>query len=106
ELVQSALFRGTRGHVAILPGIAKNSGAVRFVYQDASPVPPHSCLDGSLESVINHAFGLFDLGLLFCGQRPCPAKHLVFKRSTMVEGKNVEFLIKSNGHCMVPLILR
>mgnify|MGYP003694178497 CR=1 FL=1 len=98
ELRLPALLGGTRGHVPFGRGIAQDGGAELLVDEDAGPLLPNTGRDGAREAVIDHALGGRDLRRLVGGQRPFPAEHLGLERLAMVEGKDVEVAIVSEGH--------
>src|SRR5262249_23026027 len=106
ELLLAALLGWAGDHIALLRCVAQDGSAELFVHQDAGPVGGNSSGDRRQKAVVDDPFGGGDLCPRFARQTSLPAEHLRLEGAAMVEGKDVQRLIKSKGHRFVSFSLR
>src|SRR5208337_3690174 len=79
-------------------GVLQNGGAELLVHKDAGLFLRHTGCESNLETVVDHLLGRGDLRRLLRGQGPLPAEHLRLERATVIEGQDVQGLVKADGH--------
>src|SRR5216117_1974116 len=97
EFILSALLGGTCGHETIRRGVAQNGRAKLFVHENARFLLRHTGAAGGFEAVVDHLFGGCNFGGLLRREIAVPAEHFCNERASMIEGQDVERLIKSES---------
>src|SRR6185312_10287417 len=106
EFVQTTFLRGTSRKEAIFCCVPQHCGTELLIHQHAGFFPRYAGSHGGLQAVVDYTLKGANLVCLFLGRCALPAKHLLMECGTVVEGKNIKFLIKANCHCAYPLVFR